>query len=89
MIQTEKYGIYHVTNEGEYISWYDFAKAIFKAAGITSVEVAPVSSAEYGAKAVRPMNSRMDRSKLVEAGFTPLPRWEDALARYLKILQKK
>ncbi len=83
MIGTGHYGIYHVTNEGEAISWYDFARAIFEEAGIDSVEVAPVTSEEYGAKAKRPKNSRMDRSDLIENGFEPLPHWRDALKRYL------
>lgn len=84
MIQTEKYGYYHATNEGEYISWYDFACEIFKQAGC-SVSVLPVTTAEYGlSKAVRPLNSRLDKSKLVQCGFQPLPTWQDALKRYLK-----
>ena len=83
MIQTEKYGYYHATNEGGYISWYDFACEIFKQAGL-SMTVNPVTTAEYGvSKAARPFNSRLDKSKLVEAGFEPLPTWQDALARYL------
>jgi len=88
MIFTDKYGIYHVTNEGEYISWYEFAKAIFKEAGVTNVTVFPVSSEEYGAKAKRPYNSRMDRSKIAEQGFEPLPTWQDALARYVAYLKE-
>lgn len=84
MIQTEKYGIYHVTNEG-FCSWYEFACHIFKEAGM-EVEVTPVSSDAFPAKAKRPSNSRMDKSKLIENGFTPLPAWEDALKRYLKII---
>jgi len=87
MIQTDRYGIYHVTNEGEYISWYDFACAIFKEAGLTDITVIPVTSAEYGAAAKRPYNSRMDRSKIREKGFEPLPTWQDALSRYVKILK--
>lgn len=84
MVETEKYGYYHATNEGGYISWYDFTKEIYKQAGYTT-EVAPVTTAEYGiSKAKRPFNSRLDKSKLVEAGFTPLPTWQDALSRYLK-----
>ena len=83
MIETDKYGYYHVTNEGDYISWYDYACEIFRQTG-QKVEVVPVSSAEYGAKAVRPFNSRMDRSKLREMGFQPLPDWKDALHRYLE-----
>ena len=87
MILTDKYGKYHVTNEGGYISWYDFTRAIFEEAGITNVTVTPVTSEEYGAAAKRPYNSRMDRSKLVKEGFTPLPDWRDALKRYIKVLK--
>ncbi len=87
MITTDRYGIYHVTNEGPYLSWYEFAKAIFEEAGVTNVTVSPVTSEEYGAKAKRPYNSRMDRSKLVREGFTPLPEWQDALHRYVEILK--
>ena len=84
MIDTEKYGYYHVTNEGGYISWYDFAVEIFKQAGL-DVTVLPISTAEYGlSRAKRPMNSRLDRSKLQEASFEPLPDWRDALSRYLQ-----
>ena len=84
MIETEKYGYYHVTNEGGYISWYDFACEIFRQAG-KSTKVIPVTTEEYGqSKAARPFNSRLDKSKLVENGFTPLPDWQDALSRYLK-----
>lgn len=84
MIQTEKYGYYHVTSEGGYISWCDFAKEIFKQANI-EMTVNPVTTAEYGvSKAKRPFNSRLDKSKLVENGFEPLPTWQDALSRYLK-----
>lgn len=89
MIGTDKYGIYHVTNEGPYLSWYEFAKAIFKTANVTTVTVSPVTSEEYGAKAKRPYNSRMDRSKLVREGFTPLPDWQDALSRYVEILKRE
>ena len=86
MVETEKYGYYHATNEGGYISWYDFACAIFKAAGM-DVQVLPVTTAEYGeSKAKRPFNSRLDKHKLTENGFTPLPTWQDALMRYLKVL---
>lgn len=86
MNETEKYGYYHATNEGGYISWYDFTCEIFKQAGY-STKVVPVTTAEYGlSKAARPFNSRLDKSKLVEAGFKPLPTWQDALARYLKEL---
>ncbi|HAE44905.1 MAG TPA: dTDP-4-dehydrorhamnose reductase [Lachnospiraceae bacterium] len=89
MIQTDKYGIYHVTNEGDYISWYDFTLAIFEEAGVTGVTVTPVTSEEYGAAAKRPYNSRMDRSKLVREGFEPLPDWRDALKRYVAILKEQ
>lgn len=82
MIETEKYGRYHATNEGV-CSWYEFACEIFKKAGI-EITVNPVSSNEYPAKAKRPQNSRMDKSKLKEMGFEPLPTWQDALERYLK-----
>ncbi|MBR0378503.1 MAG: dTDP-4-dehydrorhamnose reductase [Lachnospiraceae bacterium] len=87
MIQTDRYGIYHVTNEGDYISWYDFTLAIFEEAGVTHVKVTPVTSEEYGAAAKRPYNSRMDRSKIVREGFEPLPEWRDALRRYVAILK--
>lgn len=84
MIETDKYGYYHVTNEGGYISWYDFACEIYKQAGMDT-KVVPVTTEEYGLNvAARPFNSRLDRSKLVEEGFTPLPDWKDAVARYLK-----
>lgn len=83
MAESEKYGIYHASNSGEYISWYQFAKAIFEEAG-KNVEVLPVSSEEYGAKARRPFNSRMDCSALEKNGFEPMPHWRDALKRYLK-----
>lgn len=84
MIETDRYGCYHATNEGGYISWYDFACEIFRQAG-KQVEVTPVTTAEYGlSKAVRPFNSRLDKRKLLEKGFKPLPTWQDALARYLK-----
>lgn len=84
MIETEKYGYYHATNEGGYISWYDFTKEIFRQAGYTT-EVIPVTTAEYGlSKAARPFNSRLDKSKLTENGFELLPTWQDALSRYLK-----
>ena len=83
MIETEKYGCYHATNEGGYISWYDFACEIFRQAG-RNVRVIPVTTAEYGlSKAARPMNSRLDKSKLAANGFAPLPDWRDALGRYL------
>ena len=83
MIQTDRYGIYHATNEG-LCSWYEFACQIFKAAGMNQVKVTPVDSTAFPAKAKRPHNSRMDKSKLAENGFDPLPSWEDALERYLK-----
>ena len=87
MIETDKYGYYHATNEGGYISWYDFACEIFKQAGYTNT-VLPVTTEEYGlSKAARPFNSRLDKSKLVENGFKPLPTWQDALARYLKEIE--
>lgn len=84
MNETDKYGYYHATNEGGYISWYDFTKEIYRQAGYTT-QVVPVTTAEYGlSKAARPFNSRLDKRKLVEAGFTPLPTWQDALHRYLR-----
>ena len=84
MIETDKYGYYHATNEGGYISWYDFACEIFRQAGYPT-KVIPVTTQEYGlSKAKRPFNSRLDKSKLIENGFTPLPDWKDALGRYLK-----
>lgn len=96
MIETEKYGYYHATNEGDYISWYDFTKGIFRQAvemgrseyGEDKLKVLPVTTEEYGvSKAARPFNSRLDRSKLVENGFTPLPTWQDALKRYLREIE--
>ncbi len=87
MIETDKYGNYHATNEGGYITWYDFACEIFRQAGI-EVDVAPVSSDQYPAKAKRPSNSRMSKQKLVDNGFELLPTWQDALARYLKTLEE-
>ena len=86
MVLTDKYGIYHATNEG-ICSWYDFACAIFKEAGI-EMNVIPVTSEEYGAKANRPANSRMSKEKLVENGFAKLPAWQDALSRYVAILKE-
>ena len=84
MIETEKYGYYHATNEGGYISWYDFACEIFRQAGMDT-RVIPVTTAEYGlSKAARPFNSRLDKSKLTQAGFARLPSWQDAVSRYLK-----
>lgn len=83
MAETEKYGYYHATNEGGYISWYDFTKEIYKQANLTT-DVIPVTTAEYGLnKATRPHNSRLDKTKLSENGFQPLPDWRDALNRYL------
>ncbi|MGN0438374.1 MAG: dTDP-4-dehydrorhamnose reductase [Lachnospiraceae bacterium] len=93
MIETDKYGYYHATNEGGYISWYDFTKEIFRQAvalgheeyAEDKISVTPVTTEEYGvSKAARPFNSRLDKSKLVEMGFEPLPTWQDALSRYLK-----
>ena len=93
MIESDRYGYYHATNEGGYISWYDFAKEIFKQAaalGYTDydedhLKVIPVTTEEYGlSKATRPFNSRLDKSKLIKEGFRPLPDWKDALSRYLK-----
>ena len=86
MNETEKYGYYHATNEGGYISWYDFTCEIYKQAGY-STKVTPVTTEEYGlSKAARPYNSRLDKKKLTEAGFAPLPTWQDALSRYIKDL---
>lgn len=87
MVQTEKYGIYHATNEGT-CSWYEFACAIFREAGVP-VKVVPVTTAEYGARAKRPANSRMDNGKLTENGFEKLPVWQDALARYVALLEEE
>lgn len=88
MIETEKYGCYHATNEGGYISWADFAREIFNQAAMP-VQVIPVTTKEYGlSKAARPYNSRLCKDKLIENGFVPLPDWKDALSRYLKILQQ-
>lgn len=88
MAESEKYGYYHATNEGGYISWYDFTCEIFRQAGYTT-NVVPVTTAEYGlSKAARPFNSRLDKSKLTEAGFAPLPTWQDALSRYLKEIEE-
>lgn len=84
MIETDRYGYYHATNEGGYISWYDFTKEIYRQAHYQT-KVIPVTTAEYGvSKAARPFNSRLDKSKLVKNGFKPLPTWQDALSRYLK-----
>ena len=88
MIETEKYGTYHATNEGGYISWYDFACEIFRQAGYDT-KVMPVTTAEYGLnKAARPFNSRLDKPKLETMGFVPLPDWKDALCRYLKEIEE-
>ena len=87
MNETEKYGYYHATNEGGYISWYDFCCEIYKQYGLNT-KVIPVTTEEYGlSKAARPSNSRLDKRKLVEAGFTPLPTWQNAVKRYLKEAQ--
>lgn len=84
MAESDKYGYYHATNEGGFISWYDFTCEIFKQAGY-STSVLPVTTEEYGlSKAARPFNSRLDKSKLIENGFSPLPTWQDALMRYLR-----
>ncbi len=92
MAETDKYGRYHATNEGGYISWYDFTCEIMKQAGeinpiYKNVSISPVDSSAYPAKAKRPANSRMDKSKLAANGFTPLPTWQDALSRYLKEIE--
>jgi dTDP-4-dehydrorhamnose reductase len=87
MVETEKYGYYHATNEGGYISWYDFTCEIFRQAGYDT-KVVPVTTEEYGlSKAARPFNSRLDKSKLTQNGFTPLPSWQNALSRYLEELK--
>lgn len=89
MIETEQYGYYHATNEGGYISWYDFTCEIYRQAGYTTT-VVPVTTKEYGlSKAVRPFNSRLDKSKLSKCGFTPLPDWKDALSRFLEEIEKE
>lgn len=88
MIGTEQYGFYHATNEGGYISWYDFTCEIFRQAGY-STKVVPVTTAEYGlSKAARPFNSRLEKSKLSKMGFAPLPAWQDALSRYLEEIKE-
>lgn len=87
MVQTDKYGVYHATNEGV-CSWYEFACAIFREAGI-KMDVQPVSTQEYGAKAARPANSRMSKEKLTESGFERLPSWQDALRRYIAVLREE
>ena len=87
MCETEKYGYYHATNEGGYISWYDFCCEFYRQYGLKT-KVTPVTTAEYGlSKAARPFNSRLDKSKLVENGFQPLPTWQNAVSRYLKEAQ--
>ena len=95
MIETDQYGYYHATNEGGYISWYDFACEIFRQAAAMGhtcydsnhLTVKPVTTAEYGvSKAARPFNSRLDKQKLIDNGFTPLPVWQDALRRYLQLI---
>lgn len=83
LVQTEKYGVYHASNEG-FCSWYEFAKEIFQAAGMDEVSVTPITSDEFPAKAKRPFNSRMSKKKLVKEGFNLLPSWQDALKRYLQ-----
>lgn len=89
MNETEKYGYYHATNEGGYISWYDFTVEIYKQAGLDT-KVVPVTTKEYGlSKAARPFNSRLDKTKLIESGFMPLPTWQDALSRYLVEIGEK
>ena len=96
MIETDRYGYYHATNEGGYISWYDFAKEIFRQAvelgrdeySEQNVQVSPVTTKEYGvSKAARPFNSRLDKKKLIDNGFKPLPSWQDAVGRYLKDIE--
>lgn len=88
MVETEKYGYYHATNEGGFISWYDFTREIYRQAGL-STKVIPVSTAEYGiSKAARPFNSRLSKEKLLQAGFKPLPTWQDALSRFLKEMKR-
>ena len=96
MIETDKYGYYHATNEGGYISWYDFTKEIFRQAvelgrdeySEQNVQVSPVTTREYGvSKAARPFNSRLDKKKLADNGFKPLPSWQDAVGRYLKEIE--
>lgn len=87
MCETEKYGYYHATNEGGYISWYDFCREFYRQYGLKT-KVIPVTTVEYGlSKAARPFNSRLDKRKLLEAGFTPLPDWRDAVRRYLEEAQ--
>ena len=84
MAETDKYGYYHATNSGGYISWYDFTKEIYRQYGLDT-KVVPVTTAEYGlSKAARPFNSRLNKDKLIQAGFTQLPDWKDAVRRYLE-----
>lgn len=88
MVETEKYGYYHATNEGGFISWYDFTREIYRQAGL-STQTIPISTAEYGiSKAARPFNSRLSKEKLLQAGFKPLPTWQDALSRFLKEMKR-
>lgn len=92
MAESDKYGTYHATNEGGFISWYDFTVEILKQAAAydnsyLNVNVIPVTSEAYPTKAKRPSNSRLDKSKLTDSGFTPLPDWKDAVSRYLKELE--
>ncbi|MEH7130095.1 dTDP-4-dehydrorhamnose reductase [Neobacillus drentensis] len=86
MIQTDRYGIYHATNEG-FCSWSDFAREIFQLTG-NEVKVNPITTEEYPTRAVRPKNSRMSKEKLIENGFKPLPGWKDSLERFLNALKK-
>ena len=89
MVESDKYGYYHATNEGGFISWYDFCVEIYDQYGLAT-KVVPVTTAEYGlSKAKRPFNSRLDKSKLTKSGFAPLPDWKDALKRYLKELENE
>ena len=87
MSETEKYGTYHVTNEGGYCSWFEFCQEVYRQYGLET-QIIPVTTAEFGLnRAVRPFNSRLDKSKLSSAGFEPLPDWQDAIGRYLKEAQ--
>ena len=83
---TKRYGIYHVTNEGEYVSWYDFAKEIFRISGI-EIPVFPIESSQYPTRALRPKNSVMSKDSIDQNGFMRLPNWKDALERYLKEIE--
>ncbi len=87
MLETDRYGIYHASNEG-FCSWYDFACEIFRAAGMDEVEVTPVSSGEFPSKAARPKNSRLSKDKLEANGFGRLPEWQDAVKRYIEVLKQ-